>query len=202
MSRTAGKMNSGRIKASPTRLMPIAVLLMRAPHPLSAEEIAQQGYDMNRSGKIMLNVSTNIGEMRSDENRQDGYIVSEAHRWIVIDPGQEYEDKACRFLIRRAQSLPWHDGRPRYWMIAAPGWNPQWRITDEGILLPMYGHAMDQPPSGQVVQADVDDARLCAHCGGEIPVERLREMAMTCCDEHGRLWRESLRPKVEEGMLL
>ena len=111
-----GHINAGRIDRS-RRLQVILELLKRSDYPLSSEEIARQAYDHAQSGRIMLNVSTNIGEMRAQVNRDAGYIVSEAAAW-------------------KDGKYPWHDGRPRYWLIAAPGWTPRWRITEESILVP------------------------------------------------------------------
>jgi len=118
MPKHDGHINAGRINKS-RRLQIIMELLKRAEHPLSAEEISQQAYDFGKSGKIMLNVSTNIGEMRSSDNIADGYVVSHATCW-----------KGGRYI--------WHDGRPRYFLLAAPAWTPRWTIGEGGVLI--YGN--------------------------------------------------------------
>lgn len=119
MSRNAGGIHYALVQDS-TRLMRIIEILKEAEHPLSAQEIAVQAYDFNRSGKVMLNVSTNIGEIRGEENLDAGYVVSEATRFR---PAKGEEPR-----------YPWHDGNPRYWLIAAPGWMPRWRVGEGGRL--------------------------------------------------------------------
>ena len=114
MSRSEGTINAAIITKS-RRLRIILELLKRADHPLSAEEISQQAYDFGSSGKIMLNISTNIGEMRSQENVDAGYVISMANKW-------------------KSDKYPWHDGRPRYWLISAPDWTPRWTVGAEGAL--------------------------------------------------------------------
>lgn len=136
MSRSKeGHINAGRIETSFKRLLPILDLLKRAPHPLSSGDITKHAYP--GSEDPMLNVSTNIGEMRSSENRELGYMVSEAHRWIVKKDALQNDHKPGRFLVDLERALPWHDGRPRYWLIAAPGWESTWTISREGLLLPV-----------------------------------------------------------------
>jgi hypothetical protein len=108
------------------RLMRIIELLKEADHPLSAQEIGVQAYDFTVSGMIMLNVSTNIGEIRGMDNLDAGYVVSEATRF------RPPKDEAPRY--------PWHDGRPRYWLIAAPGWMPRWRVVDGRLETVGQGH--------------------------------------------------------------
>ena len=113
-----GHINAGRVDRSP-RLMRIIEILKEAEHPLSAQEIAIRAYDFGASGKIMLNVSTNIGEIRAPVNYEAGYIVSPA-KVFRQDPGRT--------------PYAWHDSRPRYFLIAAPGWYPRWTVTEEGEL--------------------------------------------------------------------
>ena len=165
-----GHINAGRIDRS-RRLQVILELLKRSDYPLSSEEIARQAYDHAQSGRIMLNVSTNIGEMRAQVNRDAGYIVSEAAAW-------------------KDGKYPWHDGRPRYWLIAAPGWTPRWRITEEGILVPTSSPALQAPQPAQDHQPD--EPRLCSNpaCRKPLPAgERY-----TCDDACNRAWRDSIRP--------
>ena len=155
MSRSReGHINAGRIETSFKRLLPILEILKRTPHPLSAQDIAKHAY--SGSDDVMLNVSTNIGEMRSAENRELGYIVSEAHRWMIKESAnQEYQKpKQGRFIMSPERALPWHDGRPRYWLIAAPGWEPLWTISEEGSLI-MRGYNV---PTNIVKKTFVDEA--------------------------------------------
>jgi hypothetical protein len=128
-----GHINAGRINKSP-RLSRIIEILKEAGHPLSAQEVAVQAYDYQKSGKVMLNISTNIGEMRSEENQNEGYIISEAHKWVV-KKNEEKRHKNTFFIDPDGPIDLWHDGRPRYWLIAAPGWRPTWKIDEEGILI-------------------------------------------------------------------
>ena len=99
--------------------MRIIEILKAAEHPLSAQEIAVRAYDFGQSGKIMLNVSTNIGEIRAPVNFEAGYIISAA-RVFRQDPERPH--------------VSWHDSHPRYWLIAAPGWSPRWTVTEDGEL--------------------------------------------------------------------
>lgn len=192
MSRTQGKMNAGRIKNS-RRLQRIVAVLKEAAHPLSAEEIARRAYEFDTSGRIMLNVSTNIGEMRSDENRADGYNVSFSTIWKPGHPApgmRENRDKSVTFFVER-KTMPWHDGRPRYWLAAAPGWTPRWTVAPDGHVRPARPGAA--PGSTlRTPYSTLPDGDRCHYppCNAPIPPERAAEGAMTCSDEHSEAWRK------------
>jgi hypothetical protein len=174
MSRSReGHTNAGRIETSFKRLLPILEILKRAPHPLSAQDIAKHAY--SGSDDVMLNVSTNIGEMRSRENRDMGYVVPKAHRWVIKKKvGQDYAEidvdenaaqdnhKPGKFLVDPELALLWHDGRPRYWLIAAPGWEPIWTISEEGLLVPARGRCV---PAEAGDKSHIDDVAQPGRCG-------------------------------------
>ena len=156
MSRNAGGIHYALVQDS-TRLMRIIEILKEAEHPLSAQEIAVQAYDFNRSGKVMLNVSTNIGEIRGEENLEAGYVVSEATRFR---PAKGEEPR-----------YPWHDGNPRYWLIAAPGWLPRWRIGEEGILEPIRQGSLDRMNRITADEGETAEPLRCQNpqCNRELP---------------------------------
>jgi hypothetical protein len=132
-----GKIHAARIKDS-KRHQRILELFKDAWHPLSSQDIAKTAYP--RSDDLMLNVSTNIGEMRSQENQNDGYVVSFATKWLLAPKGMELhktvakDGKGVTFYISEIK-YPWHDGRQRYWLVAAPGWVPRWRVDDYGNVV-------------------------------------------------------------------
>jgi len=193
MPKAPGHINAGRVDRS-ARLMRIVEVLKGADHPLSAQEIAVRAYDFAVSGKVMLNVSTNIGEIRAAVNREAGYIVSASRVW-------------------RGGKLPWHDGRPRYWLQQAPGWAPSWKITPDGELTPWDRRRGDAADHGdrEGVKIEsillVDAVRVCKNpnCGKPLPPEE-DPLNWCCNDECRRLWRESLfpqqRPDGPQGRLL
>ncbi len=181
-----GHINAARIDRS-RRLQIILDLLKRAEHPLSSEDIARQAYDFSRSGRIMLNVSTNIGEMRSKKNAEAGYIVSEASAW-------------------KSDLYPWHDGTPRFWLIAAPGWRPKWTIGENGILI--YAGQTTAEVRSKRQEEEKAEARSkkqeegqlqCKNpaCRQSVPEERRKEGFWTCSEACGLAWRESLKKKIE-----
>jgi hypothetical protein len=104
----SGHINYALVERS-KRLQRVIELLQKADHPLSGMEIQIQAW--------VTNASTSIAEIRGEKNRNAGYEVSKAASW-----------KGLRYS--------WHDGNPRYWLIAAPGWTPRWRIDAEGVILP------------------------------------------------------------------
>lgn len=176
-------MNSALIDRSP-RLQCILKILKEGVHPLSSEEISIRAYDFYRSGKIMLNISTNIGEMRSEQNREAGYIVSEATAW-KSDPENP--------------NLPWRDGRPRYWLIAAPGWAPKWTMTREGLLVPYTERqgqmTMDEGrgDGGAGRHGDVDaEPRRCRlkSCGKKLAEDKKLEAQFCNDDCRAEFWRQ------------
>lgn len=209
-----GKMHSGRIDRS-HRHQVIINIFKNAQYPPSAEDIARQAYDFDRTNRIMLNVSTNIGEMRSDENRELGYVISFSTTWKVAHPGEPLgkrtnRDGSITYLIEKA-TQPWHDGRPRYWLIRAPGWRRRWWINDAGDLVSSTAESRDQRSETNIGQdiplstlsapgSQPGEALTCHYppCGRQIPAERIAAgCTMTCNDECNRKWRESLRPKFE-----
>jgi len=144
------------------RLARIIEILKEAEHPLSAQEIAVQAYDFTVSGKVMLNVSTNIGEIRGKDNLDAGYVVSEA-KGFRPEKGED-------------PLYPWHDGRPRYWLIAAPGWVPRWRVSAEGALEYVHQGARGQGPGVSKTQDPEPltlDPLKCQNpnCGRELPAD-------------------------------
>ena len=160
--------NDGHIRyalvSKSRRLQKVVKLLMAAPHPLSGMEIQMQAW--------VTNASTSIAEIRCEMNRAEGYDISDARAW-------------------KGGLYPWHDGRPRYWLIAAPGWSPRWRVDGEGRLLPctagrgqkaQSAEGMEHrekekaPPSSGVCQLQ--------RCGRPIPAARLENGAKFCCDPH------------------
>ena len=157
MPKNDGHINAGRISKS-RRLQIILDLLKKADHPLSAEEISKQAYEFGQSGRIMLNVSTNIGEMRSADNIADGYVISHASTW-----------KSSRYS--------WHDGRPRYHLLAAPGWKPRWKIGPEGMLINAEGGMQNAELTEPQINTDKSeiktDIRICQNegCGNQVHEE-------------------------------
>lgn len=204
MSRSHGHMNAGRIDRS-ARHQRILHVLKEADHPLSGEEISARIQTM--INRIPQAVSTTIGEMRSDENRQLGYIVSFSAKWKEAKHGEQFgrrvnRDESITYFIERITE-PWQDGRPRYWLIAAPEWRPRWRIDDMGQVLWRGGDGpidIDKLRRGDAGSenrrgADVSGERLCVYgpCNNPVPPERLAEGLWSCCDEHGRLWRAEMK---------
>lgn len=194
-------MNAGRVEKSP-RLMRIVEILKAADHPLSSQEIATQAYDFSSSGKIMLNVSTNIGEIRSEENISSGYFIPPSRHW-------------------KSDKYPWHDGRPRYWLEAAPGWTPRWNIDDDGNLVPYRKISNDDNSeismkitrNGKIVPIvtssvpESDDIPCCRNPFCKKPLSHeLLSQGFLCCDENcRRIWKESfLNPngiEISQGSL-
>jgi hypothetical protein len=170
MPRQAGAIHYALIEES-SRLGPILEILKRADHPLSSEEISVLAYDFSISRKIMLNVSTNIGEMRGPENVAAGYVVPPAHKWIVKDDPQEARKNT--FFVRPGDKRPWHDGRPRYWLIAAPGWRARWVIDEDGVLRHVGGGGEDggrrTEDGGRGTGEGGQKACLNPYCGRELP---------------------------------
>lgn len=166
-----GHINAARVDRS-ARLTRIIEVLKEAAYPLSAQEISVRSYDFAASGKIMLNVSTNIGEIRAEVNRELGYIVSEAETW-------------------RGGRYPWHDGRPRYRLIAAPGWSPRWTVDKEGnILLAQRQPSPAQAGEGSGAAAEHPcAARTCKKCGAPLPAAG----PPFCNDECKAAWFSSLQ---------
>lgn len=202
-----GHINAGRADRSP-RLMRIVEILKEADHPLSAQEIAVQAYDFQRTGKVMLNVSTNIGELRADVNREAGYIVSFSTSWrqVVIGqrPGKRVnEDNSITYFIAHA-SQHWQDGRPRYWLIAAPGWIPTWSISPSGEQVFVAGRSAPdarklycteqwpKKPGSPMSESPV--VRYCKNpaCGKVLPDDGWHTCDQTC----NQAWKDSLQPAL------
>ena len=167
-----GHINAGRVDRSP-RLKRIVEILKESDHPLSSQEIAVRAYDFGESGKVMLNVSTNIGELRAECNRELGYAVSEAEAW-------------------RGGRLHWHDGRPRYRLIAAPGWTPVWTVNEAGDIVSRRATGAaeekhDDPGPGQ---------RLCLNPACEKPLPP--DAWATCGPECNRAWKDGLMRDGEQ----
>lgn len=133
-------MHSGRIDSS-ERHMRLIRALKPAPYPLSAEDISE--IVRLEIGRIPQAVSTTIGEMRSEDNRAAGYIVSFSTRWKEADADRVGRvvngDGSITFFIKNAVQR-WHDGRPRYYLIAAPHWTPTWVINEHGVLIVPHKH--------------------------------------------------------------
>ncbi|MCK9420618.1 MAG: hypothetical protein M0R70_14700 [Nitrospirae bacterium] len=170
-----GHINAGRVDRS-ARLTRIIEVLKEAAYPLSAQEIAIRAYDFAASGKVMLNVSTNIGELRARVNRELGYVVSEAEMW-------------------RGDRYPWQDGRHRYRLLAAPGWSPRWTVNQEGIHV-LLGQRQPPPAqsgkgSGAVAEPSCD-VRTCKKCGASLPADG----PPFCSDECKAAWFESLQSRL------
>lgn len=182
MPKGNGHINAGRVDRS-ARLMRIVEVLKEAVYPLSAQEIAVRAYDFAVSGKVMLNVSTNIGEIRAQVNRDLGYVVSEAATW-------------------RSDRYPWHDGRPRYRLIAAPGWSPRWTVDEEGnyVLFARSQPALGQARTGAGAESEhswdkgprESESRTCKKCGSPLPDEG----PPFCSDTCKAAWFESLQMKL------
>lgn len=111
-----GHINYALVERS-KRLQRVIDLLKKADHPLSGMEIQIQAW--------VTNASTSIAEIRGEKNRAAGYEISPARAW----KGGQY---------------PWHDGNPRYWLIAAPGWHRRWTITHDGLILPYTEHGREE----------------------------------------------------------
>jgi len=186
MPRQVGAIHYALIEEN-DRLGPIVEILKRADHPLSSGEISVLVYDFAVSRKIMPNVSTNIGEMRGPENLSAGYVVPAAHRWVVEDEPQGPRKKT--FFVSPDKRLPWHDGRPRYWLVAAPGWRPRWAIDEEGRLVPAGGtiRANERTEEGGRRTED-DGTRACMnpYCGRELPPGQAEPFCLdaTCRDAY------------------
>jgi hypothetical protein len=185
-------------------------LFKRADHPLSAEELTVLGYDYEKSGRLMLNVSEKIGEMRAPINSDRGYNISFSTRWKAAAADQEparreNKDRSVTYIVP-ANTRPWHDSRPRYWLIAAPGWRPRWVINEQGAQIWLRGeagtNALNHTP---LRHGDTENGPQEAQgypcknpgCGKPVPDERRAEMLMTCSDECAVAWRASIRPKFE-----
>lgn len=182
--------NAGRVDAS-RRLARIVEILKEAEYPLSSEEIAKRAYDLDNSGRIMLNISTNIGEIRAGVNRDAGYNVSFSTAWkISANPEQVMrvnDDKSVTFFVR-SPAYPWHDGRPRYYLLAAPGWIPRWRVDRTGLLVrgenreqrtEDRGHRTDPPNIG---------APVCVFSGCGIPLTEDHRGAPFCAEHRAQLF--------------
>lgn len=148
--------------AHSTRLQRVVELLKAATNPLSGMEIQIQAW--------VTNASTSIAEIRCERNREAGYMVSPATSW-------------------RGGREPWHDGNPRYWLLAAPGWTPRWSVDAEGFIFPytdsqgLKQGARTAPlkPETQVRQIETVAARLCRFCGAPVN-ENKRASAEFCGD--------------------
>ena len=155
------------------RLRKVVEVLKRADHPLSSEEIAVRAYDFGMSKRVMMNVSTAIGEVRAEVNRNAGYFVSEARAW-----------KSSRY--------PWHDGRPRYWILSAPGWKPAWTITAEGDLVPCGRKSEEAAAACAPAEGPGTTERACKNpqCGKPLPADD--PLSWFCNDDCRSQWREGL----------
>lgn len=197
-------------------LILLVALFKRADYPLSAQEISKQAYP--NSDDVFLNAAEKVGQIRAPVNSERGYALSYSTRWRVAasyeDPGKRVnKDLSVTFLIEK-QIYAWQDGRPRYWLIAAPGWRPRWRITDAGVLVWIEGRRGEEATrgrgDGEADEGRLGDAgsenrrgdgetegRLCCYspCDQPVPAERLAEGLWSCCDEHGRLWRAEMKTK-------
>lgn len=208
-------MHSGLIKNS-ERHQRIIRVFMAADHPLSGEEISARV--QSEIGRIPQAVSTTIGEMRSSDNIADGYVVSFACIWRVCkgneQPGpRPKRDGGSLFLMHPSQALPWHDGRPRYWLQAAPGWVPRWWINDQGVLVQSAGNSVqsaDRPSpqprstgSGQASPRQGEDERRCMNPACRKPIQRTPEdpLKITCDDSCKSAWKESIFKKPEGALL-
>lgn len=190
-------MHSGRIKNS-ERHQRILRVFMAADHPASGEEIS--ALVQSEIGKIPQAVSTTIGEMRSTENIREGYIVSYACIWRVCkgdeQPGpRPKRDGGFLFLIHPSQALPWHDGRPRYWLQAAPDWSPRWTIDNQGQLIFTSGPSTAQPHTQDPAPVQ-DEQRYCKNpaCGKPI------DYGHTCDKACNAAWKESIFKKPEGAL--
>jgi hypothetical protein len=140
-----GKMHSSRIAES-RRLQRIIEVLKAAKYPYSAQEISRLCYVNSTNEDVMLNVATYIGEIRAQANQDAGYIASFSTRWMVVRPengsGKRInKDKSITFCIHETTE-PWHDGRPRYWLVAAPEWHPSWFVDQNGKVVPCTAAGM------------------------------------------------------------
>lgn len=192
-------MHSGLIKNS-ERHQRILRVFMASDHPASGEEISARV--QSEIGKIPQAVSTTIGEMRSSENIADGYVVSFACIWRVCkgneQPGRRpMKDGGALFLMHPSEALPWHDGRPRYWLQAAPGFTPKWHINGEGLLVQSTGYSVQDLPSPQPSPREVEGERRCKNpaCGKVI------SHGHTCDDACNAAWKESIFKKPEGALL-
>ena len=167
-----GHINYALVERS-TRLQKVVDLLKKSDHPLSGMEIQIQAW--------VVNASTCIVEI----NRNEGYRISEAHRW-------------------KGNALPWHDGNYRYFLIQAPGWEPRWIANKEGEILPYTeGHGArvrvqgsgvrsqdttQNPvpstlnPEPRTLNPEVRRCRL-ARCSEPIS-DSMPENTVFCCPEH------------------
>jgi hypothetical protein len=191
MPRRNGHINYALVQHSP-RLQRLVEIFKDAPYPLSSQEIAVRAYNYPISQKFMLNVSTNIGEMRGQDNADAGYIVSAAHRWIVKDTPEENR-KRCFFVLPE-HTLIWHDGNPRYWLISAPGWQPRWTVSENGLLVPCtargaaYEHGMPEPPEQAKRETPVCRLKTCR---APLTPEQIKRGAAFCSEDHrNAFWRE------------
>lgn len=179
-------MNSGRIKNSSgeinSRYQSILRVMMEYDYPPSGGEIISYIVDeiMRAHPNLTLTeamkmapqaISTTIGEMRSDENQNDGYFISNAMYWKVIkngnhEPGRHVnKDGSVTFFINRATE-PWHDSRPRYYLKAAPDWRARWYINDRGERI--IGRSMPQSPpiiEDEPVKHPEPSGHECPGCG-------------------------------------
>lgn len=199
---TTGKIHAGKIEHS-ERHQRILRVLKDAEHPLSGEEISARV--QTSIGKIPQAVSTTIGEMRSDENRADGYMVSYACIWRAAREGEAPGPRAGKdggiiFVLSHAGE-PWHDGRPRYWLQAAPGWSPEWSIGTNGEIRRLTPDASRLPEVKPChATPDVLRCRL-ATCGKDLPPDVVNHGEWYCNDDCRTAARELMRPKKEEGAL-
>lgn len=200
-------MHSARIKDS-ERHQRIIRVFMAADHPASGEEISARV--QSEIGRIPQAVSTTIGEMRSADNIADGYVVSFACIWRVCkgneQPGRRpMKDGGALFLMHPSQALPWHDGRPRYWLQSAPGWVPSWTINDNGTLVQgsRFKVQGECSPSPQPSPQQVDGARNCMNPACGKPIQRTPgdPLKITCDDACHAAWKESIFKKPEGALL-
>lgn len=187
-----GKIHSGRIEHS-ERHRRVLRALMAAEHPLSGEELSAR--IQAEIGRIPQAVSTTIGEMRSEANIADGYVVSYSTRWKAAGPGDECGmrtngDGSITFIIAQATES-WHDGRPRYWLLAAPGWMPKWLINEHGALI-----QNSRPKIQEERPAKESDPGLrCKNpaCGKPLAPEVAATGAWCCDDACREAWKQSLK---------
>lgn len=189
MPRGEGHINYALVEHS-SRLRRLVEIFQEARYPLSSQEIAVRAYNYPVSQKFMLNVSTNIGELRGQDNVDAGYVVSAAHRWIVKDAPEE--NRKNTFFILPEHKLPWHDGNPRYWLVSAPGWRPAWTISENGLIVPCTarGAAYEQEAAGpDPAEPEISTCRLKT-CKVPLTPEQIKRGAVFCSEDHrNAYWR-------------
>ena len=191
--------HAGKIETSPDLLI-VLDLLKKANYPPSSEEMTTLGYNFQVSGRLMLNISEKIGQMRAPINSDRGYKISYSTSWKQagkhVSPSMRINRDGSVTFFMEQLSEPWHDGRPRYYLVSAPGWTPRWTINSKGLLVPYYAvptlTSVPQPPAQIDPQGPGPEdttPRICknALCGqpltGEYP----------WCDAECRAaWRDQL----------